>query len=66
MLSSGSLGYIRSKIQTGKLACAMKYTTTTESPPVLQWAPNSFLPQIKMFVWINEDGQKAKGKIAST
>lgn len=42
MLSSGSLDYVSSKIQTGKLACAMKYMTTTESPPVLQWAPNSF------------------------
>lgn len=50
MLTPGFLGYIRSKIQTGKLVCAVRYTTTTERPPVLQWAPNSFLSQIEMFV----------------
>lgn len=60
MLSSGSLGYIRSKIQTGKLACAMKYMTTTESP--LQFYNGlPTLSQIEMFVWINEEGQKARG-----
>lgn len=55
MLTPGFLGYIRSKIQTGELACAMRYTTTNGLPTL------SF-PRSKCLFWLMKRGKRLKGK----